>query len=144
MKNLPFLSPAMLDAVNVCAGPKGQKLGLRMDVTLCSGWPYGGPATTLADAATRLRTIEVAVAAGRDERFRCRSLAKGESVDLGFAGGRDADSCRLLAVSPQGRAVTWKAADCAKLLHSGLTRFAAFRIRRGWRCFLCRATRNSR
>jgi alpha-L-rhamnosidase len=58
--NFPFLSPPMLDAVHY-AQAEGRKLGLRIDVTLCSGWPYGGPATTLAEAAGRLRTIEVAV-----------------------------------------------------------------------------------
>ncbi len=59
--NKPFLSPAMLDAVHY-AQSEARKLGLRIDVTLCSGWPYGGPATTLAEAASRLRTIEVPVA----------------------------------------------------------------------------------
>ena len=63
LKNLPFLSPAMLDAVTY-AQAEGRRLGLRIDVTLCSGWPYGGPATTLAEAAGRLRTIEVAVSSG--------------------------------------------------------------------------------
>jgi hypothetical protein len=62
LKNLPFLSPPMLDAVHY-AQAEGRKLGLRIDVTLCSGWPYGGPNTTLAEAAGRLRTIEVPVAA---------------------------------------------------------------------------------
>src|SRR5260370_21463549 len=50
----------MLDAVRY-AQAEGRRLGLRIDVTLCSGWPYGGPATTLAEAAGRLRTAEVDV-----------------------------------------------------------------------------------
>jgi hypothetical protein len=62
LKNLPFLSPGMLDAVRF-AQAEGRKLGLRIDVTLCSGWPYGGPHTTLAEAASDLRTIEVPVSA---------------------------------------------------------------------------------
>ena len=62
LKNLPFLSPAMLDAVHY-AQTEGHRLGLRIDVTLCSGWPYGGPNTTLAQAAGRLRTAEVPVPA---------------------------------------------------------------------------------
>ena len=49
-QNLPFLSPEMLDAVNY-AQSEGRKLGLRIDVTLCSGWPYGGPNTPLSEAA---------------------------------------------------------------------------------------------
>ena len=56
MKNLTFLSPAMLDAVTY-AQREGRRLGLRVDITLCSGWPYGGPATKLAEAAGRLRVL---------------------------------------------------------------------------------------
>jgi hypothetical protein len=63
LKNLSFLSPEMLDDVRY-AEEEGRKLGLRIDVTLCSGWPYGGPATTLQEAVTRLRTAEVVVAPG--------------------------------------------------------------------------------
>src|ERR1700744_4459985 len=52
----------MLDAVHY-AQAEGHRLGLRIDVTLCSGWPYGGPNTTLAEAAGRLPTIGGPVAA---------------------------------------------------------------------------------
>jgi len=52
LQNLTFLSPAMLDDVHY-AQAEGRRLGLRIDATLCSGWPYGGPATTLAEAAGR-------------------------------------------------------------------------------------------
>ncbi len=78
LKNLPFLSPAMLDAVNY-AQAEGRKLGLRIDVTLCSGWPYGGPAITLDQAVTRLRTQEVAVAA-RQTSVATPKLAEGETL----------------------------------------------------------------
>src|SRR5258708_6093643 len=62
LKTLPFLSPEMLDDVNY-AQSEGRKLGLRIDVTLCSGWPYGGPHITLAEAVTRLRVAEIPVVA---------------------------------------------------------------------------------
>src|ERR1035437_8837384 len=60
IKNLPFLSPEMLDDINY-AQTEGRRLGLRIDVTLGSGWPYGGPNTSLADASSRLPTAEVPV-----------------------------------------------------------------------------------
>src|SRR5215471_737482 len=41
-RNLPYLSPEFLDALKFTA-QKAKELGLRMDLTLCSGWPYGGP-----------------------------------------------------------------------------------------------------
>ncbi len=78
LKNLPFLSPEMLDAVNY-AQAEGRRLGLRIDVTLCSGWPYGGPATTLAEAAGRLRIAEVPVPADAAS-VAVPTLAAGESL----------------------------------------------------------------
>jgi hypothetical protein len=78
LKNLPFLSPEMLDDVTY-AQEEGRKLGLRIDVTLCSGWPYGGPHITLAEASTRLRTAEVPVAANATSVDMPR-LEAGESL----------------------------------------------------------------
>jgi hypothetical protein len=77
LKNFPFLSPAMLDAVHY-AQAEGRRLGLRIDVTLCSGWPYGGPATTLAEAAGRLRTAEVSIPANVTS-ITAPTLAEGET-----------------------------------------------------------------
>jgi hypothetical protein len=61
--NEPFLSSAMLENV-AYAAQEAHTLGLRLDVTLGSGWPYGGPATTLAEAAGRLRVLQLPVAPG--------------------------------------------------------------------------------
>ena len=58
--NEPFAGPAMLDNVRY-AQSEARKLGLRIDVTLGSGWPYGGPSTTLEEAAGHLRYVEVAI-----------------------------------------------------------------------------------
>jgi hypothetical protein len=78
LENLPFLSPEMLDDVNY-AQAQGRKLGLRIDVTLGSGWPYGGPNTTLQDAAGMLRTAEVPVLPATAS-VPVPALAKGESL----------------------------------------------------------------
>ncbi len=75
--NHPFLSPEMLDNVHY-AQSEARKLGLRVDVTLGSGWPYGGPATTLEEAATRLRTVEVPVP-GNSTAIQPPALQQGES-----------------------------------------------------------------
>src|SRR5580704_11538019 len=76
--NDPFLSPAMLDNVRY-AQSEARKLGLRVDVTLGSGWPYGGPATTLKEAAGCLRLAELPVPAGTAS-LPTVQLGEGESV----------------------------------------------------------------
>ncbi len=63
LKNLPFLSPEMLDDV-AYAQSEGRKLGLRIDLTLGSGWPYGGPTVPLNQAITSLRIAQAAVSPG--------------------------------------------------------------------------------
>ncbi|HEU5341488.1 glycosyl hydrolase [Edaphobacter sp.] len=77
LKNLPFLSLEFLDDVRY-AQEEGRKLGLRIDVTLGSGWPYGGPNTTLAEAAGRLRIAEVQVPASTTSAAEPQ-LGEGES-----------------------------------------------------------------
>lgn len=49
LKNLKFLSPEFKAALGFAAR-KAPELGLRMDLTLGSGWPYGGPMFSRAEA----------------------------------------------------------------------------------------------
>jgi hypothetical protein len=51
---MPYLSDGFLDAVRF-ANDKARELGLRVDITLGSGWPYGGPKTPVELASARLR-----------------------------------------------------------------------------------------
>ena len=60
--NTPFLSDEHLDALR-WANDEGHRLGLRVDITLCSGWPFGGPHIPVTEAAGKLRVEAVAVAA---------------------------------------------------------------------------------
>src|SRR5262249_35167474 len=52
--NMRYMSPEFLDALKF-TGEKAKELGLRMDLTLGSGWPYGGPHITQELAAGRVR-----------------------------------------------------------------------------------------
>src|SRR5579872_119738 len=62
-RNLPYLSQGFLDALRFTA-QTARALGLRMDITLASGWPYGGPHIPITEASARLRCDHVAVPAG--------------------------------------------------------------------------------
>jgi hypothetical protein len=59
----PFLSGAFIEDVRFAA-QKARELGLRADVTLGSGWPFGGPQVGITQAAGKLRIERVAVPAG--------------------------------------------------------------------------------
>jgi hypothetical protein len=62
--NERYLSPGFLDKVRFTAH-KARELGLRMDVTVGSGWSYGGPYITKDLAAARLRSDRREVAPDR-------------------------------------------------------------------------------
>ena len=59
-KNVPYLSDEYLDTL-AFAARTARELDLRMDVTLGSGWPFGGPHTPVTEAAGHLRCERVPV-----------------------------------------------------------------------------------
>ncbi|HUB79342.1 MAG TPA: glycosyl hydrolase [Bryobacteraceae bacterium] len=75
--NFPYLSDEFLDALRF-TGAKARELGLRYDLTLASGWPYGGPHIPLALAAPRLRIVH----------GDAPQLADGETLVASFPGRR--------------------------------------------------------
>ena len=81
IKNLQFLSPEFLDDVSF-ANKTGRSLGLRVSITLGSGWPYGGPMTTLPLAAGRLRVESVPISAAS---ITPPQLPEGDSLVAAFA-----------------------------------------------------------
>jgi alpha-L-rhamnosidase len=83
-RNLPYLSDEFIDALRFTS-EKAHELGLRMDLTLASGWPYGGPHTPITEAAGRLLTVTANVPAG-ESSLRIRKLAEGEKFIAAFAG----------------------------------------------------------
>ena len=60
IRNLGYLSPEFLDDVSF-ANTTGRSLGLRVSLTLGSGWPYGGPRTTIDLAAGKLKVVAVPI-----------------------------------------------------------------------------------
>lgn len=78
IKTLPFLSDEFLDAVRFTAD-KAHELGLRFDLTLGSGWPFGGPTVSINHAAGRLRYEHVKVEAG-SRRIKIPYIGAGEKL----------------------------------------------------------------
>ncbi len=62
-RTLSYLSPEFL-AVLRHARTTAADLGLRFDLTLGSGWPFGGPSVAAADAAGALRVVSLPQRAG--------------------------------------------------------------------------------
>jgi glycosyl hydrolase family 106( putative alpha-L-rhamnosidase) len=91
IKNLPYLSDEFIDALRFTSA-KARELGLRMDLTLGSGWPYGGPHVPITEAAATLRSERVKIQAGSrriplpyigpGERFLAAFLARTEGQTI--------------------------------------------------------------
>src|SRR5271155_3112114 len=132
--NEPFVGPAMLDNVRY-AQAEGRKLGLRIDVTLASGWPYGGPATTLAEAAGRLRVIEVLIPSGTATvSIPFPDLEDGESVvSTATVNTKDDVPANRSDVAPRRNAVpqgvNW---DLASAQTTTLTMYAGGNVNPRW------------
>ena len=60
IRNFPYLADEFLEALSFTAS-KARELGFRMDLTLASGWPYGGPHIPVTQAAGKLRCEQVSV-----------------------------------------------------------------------------------
>ncbi len=98
VKNLKLMSPEHLEALRFTA-EKAKELGLRMDLTLGSGWPFGGPQFTRNEGTGAIRaSAPVTVAAGQT------------NVALPAGGGRGGDNGEIVAalLGPVTNAATGK------------------------------------
>jgi hypothetical protein len=82
VRNLPYLSDEFIDALRFVA-MKSRELGLRMDLTLGSGWPFGGPSVSIDDAAGTLRVERVKVQPGT-KRIPTPNAMPGEKLLAAF------------------------------------------------------------
>ncbi|HEX4032552.1 MAG TPA: glycosyl hydrolase [Terracidiphilus sp.] len=78
--NFRYLSPEFLSDVSF-ANRKARELGLRVSITLGSGWPYGGPKTTLALSAGKLKVIALPV---HNSSVTPPQIAAGDSLVAAF------------------------------------------------------------
>ena len=78
IKNLPFLSDEFIDTLRFVS-VKSRELGLRMDLTLGSGWPFGGPSVPVSEAAGMLRTERIKLP-GNSSRIPIPGITAGEKL----------------------------------------------------------------
>lgn len=100
-RNFPYLSNEFLDDVRF-ANEEAAKLGLRVSVTLSSGWPYGGPNTPVTEAAGALH-LEVTPIAEGETSVALPALGAGESLEAVFLANSDWNGDPAAASSPADR-----------------------------------------
>jgi len=86
--NIRYLSDEFLDVLRFTSD-KARELGLRLDLTLGSGWPFGGPHIPVTQAAGMLRCDRVPVPAGAST-VRMPYLENGEELLAVFVARGDA------------------------------------------------------
>ena len=84
IKNFKLMSSEYLDALTFTAA-KAKELGMRMDLTLGSGWPYGGSQFPPSEAAGRIRVVNVDVDAAKNS-VPLPKLSEGEKAFAAFLG----------------------------------------------------------
>ena len=102
--NFPYLSNEFLDDLKFTA-EKAKEIGLRFQLTLGSGWPFGGPYIPVTEASARLRVEHVAIPAGASS-LPLPKLNEGEAFIAAFLDNKqlevDGSTVRLPAGS-EGR-----------------------------------------
>ncbi len=105
IKNLTYLSPEFVDALTFTAA-KARELGLRYDLTLGSGWPYGGPNIPVTQAAGRLRIEKVRKGAPAPYLTEGETIIKTDAPDDNttryFIAGRYGMMVKRAAVGAEG------------------------------------------
>ncbi|MGA8741419.1 MAG: glycosyl hydrolase [Terracidiphilus sp.] len=87
-RNTPFLSQEHLETLRFAVA-EARRLGLRVDVTLGSGWPLGGPNTPITEAAGKLRVESRIVDPGTTSAL-APFIDQGEVLISGFIVERSA------------------------------------------------------
>lgn len=80
--NFPFLSDEHVDALRF-ANQTANRLGLRVDITLGSGWPFGGPHIPVTQAAGAMR-VEIVEIPTDAKSIATPHLTRGEKLEAAF------------------------------------------------------------
>jgi len=86
VRNTPYLSDRFIASLRH-AGVRARAEGMRIDVTIGSGWPFGGPHVPVSEASSAIRRVVVPVPAGA-ERIALPAWGPGETPVGLFLGDR--------------------------------------------------------
>lgn len=90
LRNLTYLSDEFIDAVGFAA-KEGREQGLRVDVTLGSGWPFGGPHVPVTQAASHIQ-MEKRLLAPSENSVPVPRVGAGEKLLAAFIADGGVDS----------------------------------------------------
>ncbi len=110
--NLPYLSAAFIARL-AHAGETARRQGMRIDVTIGSGWPFGGPHVPVTEAASMLRMVPVDL--GQGQTSVCAPAPQaGEQLLAAYADGRRitlANGCASLSSASNPRRIDFAMAS---------------------------------
>src|SRR4051812_25262156 len=99
--NMRYMSPEFLEALRF-TGEKARELGLRMDLTLGSGWPFGGPHIPISQASGRLRVARGPTAPALAEGEKLIAKIDQGSTTLYFVASHTKQTVKRPAVGAEG------------------------------------------
>ncbi|MBV9182219.1 MAG: glycoside hydrolase, partial [Acidobacteria bacterium] len=95
LHNADYLSDEFLEDLRFAA-ETAHDLGLRFDITLGSGWPFGGPHIPITEAAGKLRIVSQTVGAG-EQSVPVPNIGGGEKLLAAFlAEGNQRGAAKIL------------------------------------------------
>ena len=109
--NFPFLSPEFLGDVRF-VNEQARALGLRANLTLGSGWPYGGPHTPVTEASCELKLVTSPISAST-QSVAVPFLEHGESLIAVFDA---AGNWRTNTADPQPKMLSLPAAGATRIM----------------------------
>ena len=97
-RNLPYLSDEYIDALRFAAS-EARRLGLRIDVTLGSGWPFGGPHIPVTQAAGEMR-VETVTIPSNARSIAAPGISTGEQLIAMFLAPGSGDAVAFTEAKP--------------------------------------------
>lgn len=105
IRNLPYASSEMVDMLRY-AQQQGRALGLRADLTLGSGWPFGGPHISIDQAAGKLKIVVVELPANQLPKFEPGDVPVAAFLAKGTREHYDAATAKQIPFPKEGSALS--------------------------------------